>query len=297
MHIIGLQASHTRNILNFLKNISKKGKCNQIGPIVIIMKILVIMGSPRKGNTYHAAERIREIIQEQVPVEWEYVMLGDLNLEQCRGCLSCIVKGEEYCPIKDDASNMEQKMQDADGVIFATPVYGMQVSGLMKVFIDRHSYIFHRPRFFRQKALLLTTAGVMGIKEVLNYLDGVARIWGLDVAARVGITTGILSEKRQKENERRLRAAAEAFLEALQRGSRSKLRFSDVIAFHIMRANFGELGELFPADHTYWSDQGWLEEDRRYFVDVRVNPLYHYLGKIVEWYFRRQTRKELQRVA
>jgi NAD(P)H-dependent FMN reductase len=260
------------------------------------MKILVIMGSPRKGNTFHAAERIREIIQEQVPVEWEYVMLGDLDPEQCRGCLSCFVKGEEYCPVKDDASNLEQKMQDADGVIFATPVYGMQVSGLMKVFIDRHSYIFHRPRFFRQKALLLTTAGVMGIRDVLNYLDGVARIWGFDVAARVGIIMGIPSEKRQKENERRLRAAAEAFLEALRRGSRAKPRFSDVIAFHAMRASFGELRDLSPADHTYWSDQGWLEKDRRYFVDVPVNPLYHFLGNIVEWYLRRQIRKDLHSV-
>jgi NAD(P)H-dependent FMN reductase len=260
------------------------------------MKILVIMGSPRKGNTFHAAERIREILQEEVPVEWEYVMLGDIKLEQCRGCLSCFVKGEEYCPLKDDASIMEQKMQDADGVIFATPVYGMQVSGLMKVFIDRHSYILHRPRFFRQKALLLTTTGVMGIKDVLNYLDGVARIWGFDVAARVGITTGILSEKRQKENDRRLRAAAEAFYVALRRGSRAKPRWSDVIAFHVMRANFGELGDLFPADHTYWTDQRWLEKDRRYFVDVPVNPLYHYIGKIVEWYFRGQTQKELKSV-
>jgi multimeric flavodoxin WrbA len=260
------------------------------------MKILVIMGSPRKGNTYHAAEQIRKILQEGRAVEWEYVMLGDVNLEQCRGCLSCFMKGEESCPLKDDASNLEQKMQDADGVIFATPVYALQVSGLMKVFIDRHSYIFHRPRFFRQKALILTTAGVLGIKEVLNYLDTVARIWGFDVAARVGIITGIIHEYRHKENEQRLQAAAEAFLVALQRGSRSKTGLSDVLVFHGMRASFDELRVFSPADHTYWSDQGWLEKDKRYFVDVPINPLYHFLGKITEWYLRRQIRKDLQRV-
>ena len=49
------------------------------------MKILVIMGSPRKGNTCRAAERIRVILQEMAPVEWEYVMLRDIHLEQCRG--------------------------------------------------------------------------------------------------------------------------------------------------------------------------------------------------------------------
>ncbi len=107
-------------------------------------------------------------------------MLRDVELEQCQGCYTCFARGEEYCSLKDDASLLEKKMQDADGVIFATPVYGFQVSGLMKVFIDRHSYIFHRPRFFRQKALILTTAGWGGIKEVLNYFDIVARVVGCD---------------------------------------------------------------------------------------------------------------------
>jgi multimeric flavodoxin WrbA len=48
-------------------------------------------------------------------------------------------------------------MHAADGVIFATPVYVMNVSALMKTFIDHFSYIYHRPRFFDKKALLLST--------------------------------------------------------------------------------------------------------------------------------------------
>jgi multimeric flavodoxin WrbA len=77
-------------------------------------------------------------------------MLKDVDLSQCRGCFGCFVKGEDHCPCKDDAS-IEQKMHDADGIIFATPVYGMNISALMKTFIDRFSYIFHRPRFFTKK--------------------------------------------------------------------------------------------------------------------------------------------------
>ena len=37
------------------------------------MKILVIIGSPRKGNTYRAAERIREILKSYGPAEFEYL--------------------------------------------------------------------------------------------------------------------------------------------------------------------------------------------------------------------------------
>jgi len=264
------------------------------------LKVLVIMGSPRRANTYHAAERIREILQESAPVDWEYVMLRDADLEQCRGCYTCFERGEEHCPIKDDAALLEEKMHDADGVVFATPVYGLQVSGLMKVFIDHHSYIFHRPRFFRQKALLLTSAGVMGNKEVLEYLDTVARIWGFEVVARAGIVShanmGSLPAYRVRENEEKVQAAATAFLAALQRGTRSKPGLFDVMAFHMMRATFDELGERSPADHAYWTGQGWLRKGRRYFVDVPVNPVYHALGTLAEWYMRRQIRKDLREI-
>lgn len=48
-------------------------------------------------------------------VEFEYLMLPDVGLEPCRGCFACFERGEERCPIRDDA----------DGVIFASPVYGL----------------------------------------------------------------------------------------------------------------------------------------------------------------------------
>lgn len=261
------------------------------------MKIVVIMGSPRMGNTFHAAERIREILGIPAGSEWEYVMLKDANLAPCRGCFLCLQRGEEYCPVKDDATELERKMKGADGVVFASPVYGMQVTGLMKTFIDRHSYIFHRPRFFRQKALLLSTTGAVGTREVLDYLDLVARIWGFDVAARVGLisspTMDPLSPHRAQENEGKLQEAARSFLAALGRQERPRPGLKDVIVFHAQRAAFGELGDLAPADHTYWTDQGWLEPGRRYFVDVPVNPLYHGIGVAVEWYLRRQVRKDV----
>ena len=258
------------------------------------MKILVIMGSPRKGNTYRAAERIREILQEKAPVEWEYVMLRDLCLEPCRGCGSCIVRGEDVCPIQDDVDSVVGKMEDADGVIFATPVYAMQVSGLMKLFIDRISYILHRPRFFRQKALILTTAGMVGISDVLKYLDLIAGVLGFEVAARVGFPAELVPEYQKRKNEEQLQAAAGAFLAALRKGSRSRPGFSDVLLFHGQRATFDELAEQFPTDHAYWTDHGWLEPGCRYFVDVPVNPVYHAAGIILEWYQRRQIRKDLQ---
>jgi multimeric flavodoxin WrbA len=58
------------------------------------------------------------------------------------------MKGEEFCPLKDDRDVMIEKMTASDGVVFATPNYSFQVSALMKIFLDRLGFVFHRPRFF-----------------------------------------------------------------------------------------------------------------------------------------------------
>lgn len=257
------------------------------------MKILVIMGSPRKGNTYRAAERIRKIMQSYGPVEFEYLWLKDINLSACRGCFTCFTNGEENCPIKDAAPEIEQKVRDADGVIFASPVYGMNVSGLLKTFIDRFSYIFHRPRFFDKKALILTTTGALGDKEVLNYLDLVASVWGFRVAGRAGLITppGHTPSYRKQENERKLQAAAKSFVTALNAQRSRGPRLQDVIVFRAQRAAFGRAQATSPADYRYWKEKGWLEPGVHYYVDVPVNPLYSLIGWVVERMAGRQVKK------
>jgi multimeric flavodoxin WrbA len=215
---------------------------------------------------------------------FEYLMLKDADLAHCRGCYFCFAKGEEHCPIRDDAPAIERKMHEAGAVIFATSVYGMNVSGLMKTFVDRFSYIFHRPRFFDKKAFLLTTAGAVGQKEVLEYLDLFARVWGFEIAVQAAFITPSLAlpEKRIRENERIVRDAARTFHEALERdGRRSPQGHSHLRG---RRAAFFELGEESPVDYAYWKKQGWFDEELRYYVDVPVNPVYTGVGALIEWY-------------
>lgn len=258
------------------------------------MKILVIMGSPRKGNTFRAAQRIEEVMRSLGDVEFEYLMLAEINLEPCRGCMACFEWGEERCPVRDDAPDVGQKLHDADGVIFASPVYGLNVTGLMKTFIDRFSYVFHRPRFFDKKALLLVTTGVIGEKDVLDYLDSVADIWGYDVVSRVGIVMPLTSSERHaQETDRKIDRAARAFFRALAEGRERRPGLRSVIVFHAQRVSFDEMKDLAPTDHAYWRELGWLDPSARYYTSARVNPLYDAVGRIVEWVLRRRLRRDL----
>ncbi|MBN1166863.1 MAG: flavodoxin family protein [Methanospirillaceae archaeon] len=259
------------------------------------MKILVIMGSPRKGNTFRACEDLHEQMQKDIPVTFEYLWLQDAHLLPCRGCLTCFTHGEETCPNKDDAIAIEQKMHQADAFIFASPVYGMNVTGQMKIFIDRFSYVFHRPRFFGKKAFLLVTTGVLGAPSVLSYLEKVARIWGCEVVGKVGlITPGLDSGKIVTKNEKMIADSARVFTKSLQNPRKKRPGLWDVIIFHGQRGAFSQLEKISPADYQYWKSRGWFNPGARYFTDVRVNPLYHGIGKILGSISARKIQKELK---
>uniref|UniRef100_A0A7V1EJ68 NADPH-dependent oxidoreductase n=1 Tax=candidate division WOR-3 bacterium TaxID=2052148 RepID=A0A7V1EJ68_UNCW3 len=151
------------------------------------MKILVTMGSPRKGDSYQITKIFEEKMNALKKVEFKYLFLKEVNLEYCRGCCACMAKGEDFCPAKDITLKIREEMLKSDGAFFVSHVYAHQVTALMKNFIDHFSYIFHRPCFFDKVAIVISTTGGSGLKEVLDYLEGTARGWGFNLIGKIGI--------------------------------------------------------------------------------------------------------------
>jgi len=92
------------------------------------MKVLAIMGSPRKrGSGYKAVKQIEEKMMELGDIDFDYLFLKDANLQLCRGCFTCISRGEDRCPLKDDRAGIEGKILGSDGVILSSPGYVQNV--------------------------------------------------------------------------------------------------------------------------------------------------------------------------
>ena len=135
------------------------------------MKILAIMGSPKgKGSGYKIVRRIEDRMKAVGDVEFTYFFLKDANLKPCTGCYTCMAKGEDKCPLKDDRPAIEQMLMATNGVILSSPMYVLNVSSLMKNFIDRFAYTNHRPRFHRQKVLTVVNMGGDSPKSTLSFL-------------------------------------------------------------------------------------------------------------------------------
>lgn len=100
-----------------------------------VLKILSINGSRRKtGNTKHLIDSILAPAKLG-GVQIESIILGDYNIGACTGCEGCRSSWE--CVIKDDFSQIIKKLDEAEGVILASPTYWYSVTSDMKRFIDR----------------------------------------------------------------------------------------------------------------------------------------------------------------
>jgi multimeric flavodoxin WrbA len=98
-------------------------------------KMLMINGSPRNNGS--SAEMLKIIAEKSAEkgYECEIVDLGKLKISHCKGCMSCKSTGK--CCNNDDMTALYDKVQNADAVAFATPVYFAAETGLFKNFIDR----------------------------------------------------------------------------------------------------------------------------------------------------------------
>ena len=235
------------------------------------MKILAIIGSPRKGNTYRIVQKFSEYLQESDEIEFHYLFLRDVNLKQCIGCFQCIQKGHDCCPLQDDKEMILHKILDSDGVILATPAYNFNVSTLMKNFIDRFAHLGHQPKFFDQHIMIIATTAGTGSKEVITYLTKhVAKLWGFRTAESIGLLTPPYekSDKLIEKDDRILRNKAKVFLRRMKLQDWSP-KFYHIEQFCSLRAIFSleKMKNSFPADYDLYSSL-W---GNRFYFDRPVN--------------------------
>jgi hypothetical protein len=193
--------------------------------------------------------------------------------------------------MKDDRDALIEKITASDGVVFASPNYSFQVSGMLKVFLDRIGYVFHRPRFFGKTFTSIVTQGFFGGRKIVGYLDFVGNALGFNTVPGSCFTA--LDPPTSKEKEKRDRALAAQSRRFYQRMNRTPFPAPSLLklwGFRMGRTSVKlELTEL-DSDYRYYTDKGWFASD--YFYPVRLNPLMKAAGRLFD---AAQTRKTLKR--
>lgn len=102
------------------------------------MKITIFNGSHqgRRGNTAVMVDAFLHGASE-AGATVKHLMLTEYRVEFCRACKACWFQTPGRCPIADDMPELTEAYLGTDIVGFATPLYVDNVSGRMKVFLDR----------------------------------------------------------------------------------------------------------------------------------------------------------------
>lgn len=102
------------------------------------MKVVAFNGSPRKeGNTAHLMAVLGEELGA-AGVSCEVVRVGGRRVHGCTACYKCFANKDRRCSVTSDALNdWVAKMEQADGIVLASPVYFTDVTAEMKALIDR----------------------------------------------------------------------------------------------------------------------------------------------------------------
>ncbi|MDD7793907.1 flavodoxin family protein [Clostridium sp. 'White wine YQ'] len=238
------------------------------------MRIVVIISSARKkGNTATIVKFIEnEIVQYamnlSVNLDVEWINLFDYELQLCLGCRICFNKGEKYCPLNDGLLNIRDKIIEADGVIFASPVYVEDANGIMKNFIDRMAFICHRPAFSGKASIIITTSGGGATSHAIRTISSAIQSWGAYISAKRNFRTGALIDKEKVELEysNEINAIAKKFFDSLYTNKKLIPTFYSLMIFKIQQKNWQQYSKEDNLDYLYWRENGWLNKECTYYI-------------------------------
>ena len=119
-------------------------------------KVLVISTSLRNNSNSEILANAFKDGAIEAGHSVEFVSLKNKNISFCKGCFAC--QKTKKCVINDDANEITDKIEKADVIVWATPIYYYEMSGQMKVMIDRANSLYVRDYKFKEVYLLAVAA-------------------------------------------------------------------------------------------------------------------------------------------
>ncbi|MCP4753059.1 MAG: flavodoxin family protein [Proteobacteria bacterium] len=224
------------------------------------MKIIAVNGSPH-GKWGSCSYLLKKMFEEceKLGAETEVIRLIKNKINFCVGCGKCMSEG--ICPQNDDVKEIQDKMREADGIVFASPVYVLHVTGLMKNFIDRCLPMGHRPCLHGKSAAAISAfAGIGDIDLVADYLLKFLSGQGAYPVGKLCAYT--LNIKVSEEDQEKAMQLGRDMVEAIEQKKKfdweekalKSKEFKEMKTFITQRQDFVK------EDYKYWQEKGWVEE-------------------------------------
>jgi len=233
------------------------------------MKVTVINGSPRKGNTYAATQIFKNEMSACGKVEFTEFFLPQDMPKFCVGCTSCFDNGENTCPNSEHTMPIFKSMLDADAIIITTPVYVMQAAGAVTTFLNHSGYLslVHRPHreMFRKKAFVLSTTSAAGakaaIKPIVTVLKnmGINRVYSSAVTMKASAWSS-MNLKLKEKLESELKTSARRFYQDVASGKKHRPYMKTKLLFTVFRNAYKRAAHVDTLDVKHWIEKDLINK-------------------------------------
>ena len=220
-------------------------------------KVLAINSSMRMINTFNLIKKIEEKLNDK-DITVDIINLKDYKIRECIGCELCITKN--ICNLDDDMDILMDKLNSYDGIILSTPVYMSNLSGKLKVFLDRTCRWFHRPELTGCPILLVATTSSSGLRNTFSTLEKIMNQWGAFPTGKIGRSlTNLSDDVTDKE--------LESFIKHLNMDkSKYKPSINQLMIFQVQKVL---AVKILTFDRKFWEDNDWISKD--YFFDAKIS--------------------------
>lgn len=219
------------------------------------MNIVCIVGSPHglQGNTFRLVESVLAGAR-RLGGRTRIALLQGGEVSPCQGCENCHRTGE--CPQDDGFDEIRQAVEEADGLILATPNYIGSVSAQLKAFMDRCAADIHCLSFAGKYGASVVTSGASRDKEVTSYLSRFLMMTGIRPVGSVHAAMAAMPEGVfTAEIRERAEALGEDLVRAWREGRIDPEVEQEMAAF---RARMRQLvvwkKEEWPYEYGYWQE-------------------------------------------
>ena len=231
------------------------------------MKVLTVLGTSHVGNTRAIVDLfLAEFANENNEFE-EIILPNDFN-NFCYGCANCILKGENQCPHFNIVGPIVEKLEKADLIILATPVFVGSCTGGLKALLDHFGYMWlpHRPKasMFKKVGLIITTAGGSGVKSTVKLLKSNLFYLGIPKIYNYGVTTMKMKGNYCDYNDKdKIKSQVKSKTKKIKR-SLNKRKVGIKTKFFFKLFGMTQKNGWNKVDVDYWKETGWLDGKKPY---------------------------------
>lgn len=220
-------------------------------------KIVAVIGSPKPLNQSITHSLVNDFFSSLKLIdsnfEFEIISLGESNIQQCKGCMTCKKNGR--CVINDNLNEIKNKIYSSDMLILASPVHFRHISSVFQNFIERLLVDLHTFEYFGKPYINIISTNGSGEDDADKYLTKIGYLFG---AIKIG---KIFKSDNDEFNKKNFDKIVTRSNDILKGKKQLKPNLMNKVYFSSMKNIIKDNPSYFEYENKIWNERDWFKKN------------------------------------